>query len=189
MKKKLSPKQKIFISEYLKDKNGTQAAIRAGYKGKRATEIAYELMIKPHIKAAIDAGLAKLAEKNEVSASRVIKELTLIAFSDLQNYIDVDENTGAIHCKGFEAMPLEASRAMESISEDRVIREASDGKSVVLSDKIKFKLHDKVAALNMLGKHLKLFTELHEHSVSESIMALVAARLGGGDGTDDKPAD
>ena len=28
-----------------------------------------------------------------------------------------------------------------------------------------------------------------EHSASESLMALVAARLGGGDGTDDKPTD
>lgn len=72
---------------------------------------------------------------------------------------------------------------MESIAEDRVIREANDGKSVVLSDKIKFKLHDKVAALGMLGKHLNLFNEASSKDIADAIMAAVAARLSN-DGSD-----
>ena len=34
--KKLTPKQKAFVSEYLIDKNATQAAFRAGYSKKTA---------------------------------------------------------------------------------------------------------------------------------------------------------
>jgi phage terminase small subunit len=180
VEKKLSPKQQLFISEYLKDKNGTQAAIRAGYKENTASETAYELLRKPQIMEAVDAALAKVAEKNEVTAIRIIKELSLIAFSDLQSYVDVDPDTGAIRCKGFDDMPPETSRALESISEDRVIREASDGKSVVLNDKIKFKMHDKVRALEMLGKHLNLFNEASSKDIADAIMAAVSARLSDG---------
>ena len=46
----LTWKQKAFIDEYMKDYNGTQAAIRAGYSENSAKEIAYENLTKPHIK-------------------------------------------------------------------------------------------------------------------------------------------
>ena len=45
-KRKLTPKQKRFVAEYLKDFNGTQAAIRAGFSPKRAAETAYDLRHK-----------------------------------------------------------------------------------------------------------------------------------------------
>ncbi len=35
---KLTPKQERFVAEYLIDLNSTQAAIRAGYSSKTATE-------------------------------------------------------------------------------------------------------------------------------------------------------
>ena len=47
---KLSDKQKQFCIEYLKDFNGTQSAIRAGYSKNTAKEQAYENFTKPHIK-------------------------------------------------------------------------------------------------------------------------------------------
>jgi phage terminase small subunit len=34
--KKLTPKERLFVAEYLKDLNATQAAIRAGYSNARA---------------------------------------------------------------------------------------------------------------------------------------------------------
>jgi phage terminase small subunit len=42
MVRKLTPKQRRFVEEYLVDLNATQAAIRAGYNPKRADEIGYE---------------------------------------------------------------------------------------------------------------------------------------------------
>jgi phage terminase small subunit len=45
-KGKLTAKQECFVNEYLRDKNATQAAIRAGYSKRRASEIGYQLLQK-----------------------------------------------------------------------------------------------------------------------------------------------
>ena len=56
-------------------------------------------------------------------------------------------------------MPEHASRAIESISEDRIIRENPDGSQIVVHDKYKFKMHSKTQALEKLFKHLGLAAE------------------------------
>jgi phage terminase small subunit len=43
---KMTARQQRFCDEYLIDLNATQAAIRAGYSGKRAAEQAYQLLQK-----------------------------------------------------------------------------------------------------------------------------------------------
>lgn len=55
----LSPKQRKFVAEYLKDGNGTQAAIRAGYSAKTARFQASDLLTKPNIAEAIQEGLKR----------------------------------------------------------------------------------------------------------------------------------
>ena len=46
MARKLTPKQELFVQEYLIDLNATQAAIRAGYSVKNADKIGPELLGK-----------------------------------------------------------------------------------------------------------------------------------------------
>ena len=55
---RLSPKQALFVREYLIDLNATQAAIRAGYSAKTARQQAADLLAKPDIAEEI-ARLAK----------------------------------------------------------------------------------------------------------------------------------
>lgn len=43
----LTPKQQLFVEEYLIDLNATQAAIRAGYSPNNADKIGSELLGKP----------------------------------------------------------------------------------------------------------------------------------------------
>lgn len=50
----MTDKQQMFIAEYLKDFNATQAAIRAGYSTETAYSIGNENLSKPEIKKAID---------------------------------------------------------------------------------------------------------------------------------------
>lgn len=42
----LTDQQRLFVAEYLKDNNATQAAIRAGYSKKTAEQIGYQLLQK-----------------------------------------------------------------------------------------------------------------------------------------------
>lgn len=154
--KKLGPRQRLFVLEYLKDLNATQAAARAGYK--KANKQGPRLLVNAGIKAEINREQKKREERLEVTVDRIEQELAIIGFSDLQNYIDINADTGAIRAKSFEQMPGRASRALESIEENRTIRESADGKeSNVVNDKIKFKLHSKVTALELLGKRHGMF--------------------------------
>lgn len=68
----MNPKQAAFVREYLVDCNGTQAAIRAGYSPRTANVQAAELLTKPDIRAAVEAGKkAKVAETG-VTKARVV---------------------------------------------------------------------------------------------------------------------
>jgi phage terminase small subunit len=51
---KLTPRQQRFIAEYVKDLNGTQAAIRAGYSERSAAEQAYQLLQKTSVQKPIE---------------------------------------------------------------------------------------------------------------------------------------
>ena len=73
--RKLNPKQKRFVDEYLIDLNMTQAAIRAGYSKKTAPWIGQRLFSKSHIEAAIQEALKAREERTELSADYVIKGL------------------------------------------------------------------------------------------------------------------
>lgn len=75
----LNPKQQRFVQEYLKDLNGTQAAIRAGYSKKTARQIGQHLLTKVDIRAAVQAGQKKAAERAEVSVEYVITKLRKLA--------------------------------------------------------------------------------------------------------------
>ena len=63
----LTPKQKLFVFEYLIDQNATQAAARAGYSKKTAYSIGNELLKKPEIQAFLEKYRAERAEKCGIS--------------------------------------------------------------------------------------------------------------------------
>lgn len=71
----LTPKQQRFVSEYLKDQNGTQAAIRTGYSAKTAKQQGSRLLADPRIQAAVRAGQKKVAKKAEVTVDSLMAEL------------------------------------------------------------------------------------------------------------------
>jgi len=153
-KKPLTRKAALFASEFLIDLNGTQAAIRAGYAPKRADQMAYELLRKPEIIAAIAKRRKELQEKLEVTQERVILEYARIAFSDIGNYTEWDN--GSVRLKDSGELDENQRRAMSEVSQTVT----KDGGTV------RFKLHDKVSALDALGKHLGMFPREVKHSGS-----------------------
>lgn len=82
----LNEKQKRFCNEYLKDLNGTQAAIRAGYSKKTANRIANRLLSKIDIRGYVKKLQAKTAEKNEITIQNLLDDL-----KELKNYGMTDE--------------------------------------------------------------------------------------------------
>jgi phage terminase small subunit len=79
--KKLNPRHAAFIAEYLKDKNATQAAARAGYAEKSAKYTARELLKTPHVKAAVARALKEQEKRTLQSADMVLLNLQRIALA------------------------------------------------------------------------------------------------------------
>lgn len=78
----LNEKQVLFCLEYLKDFNGTQAAIRAGYSEKSAYSQAHDLLIKPEIKQYIEDSSRAIFNSSGINVERILAEITSIAFSE-----------------------------------------------------------------------------------------------------------
>lgn len=71
----LTKQQLVFVDEYCIDRNGKQAAIRAGYSPKTAEQQASRLLSNVKLQEAIEAKLKRIEVKAEVSAEWVLKEL------------------------------------------------------------------------------------------------------------------
>jgi phage terminase small subunit len=74
---KLTNKQAAFVNEYLIDLNATQAAIRAGYSVKTATEQGSRLLTNVNVSEAIADGQAQKAEKSSRTALDVLKDIQM----------------------------------------------------------------------------------------------------------------
>lgn len=162
----LTPKQRAFVREYLIDLNGTQAAIRAGYSEKTARSVAAENLTKPNIAAAIDAAMKLRAERTDITANMVLKELAKIGFSDIRKAIKwrahlVEEEDNP---EGGDIAVIKTivTNQVELIGSDDIDDETAAAISEISQNQgggIKLKLHDKRAALVDLGKHLGMFKE------------------------------
>ena len=74
MTKQMGPKIDRFVDEYLRDLNGTQAAIRAGYSSKTAAQQASGLLRNVKVRQAIAARQKQLAEKRAWDIERLVDE-------------------------------------------------------------------------------------------------------------------
>jgi phage terminase small subunit len=98
--KKLTPKQRIFIAEYVNCYNATEAARRAGYSEKTAYKIGSENLKKPQIFKQIQAVIdERLAITKQSLPERIIREHERLAFSDITKY---NEQTEAIQSVEFD---------------------------------------------------------------------------------------
>lgn len=68
----LTPKQAMFVKEYLVDLNGKQAAIRAGYSPKTAEMQASRLISNVKVKAAIQEAMDQRAKRVEITSDYVL---------------------------------------------------------------------------------------------------------------------
>jgi phage terminase small subunit len=85
---KLKRRAQLFVSEYLKDLNGTQAAIRAGYSPATARVTASKILANVSISTAIHEAQDKILKENHVTVSRIVHGVSLITFLDPASLYD-----------------------------------------------------------------------------------------------------
>lgn len=170
MADKMTGKMILFVSEYLIDFNGTQAAIRAGYSPDTAQQIASENLSKPVIREAIDKEIDKiLAENRAILKKKVLDELEAIAFHNVSKDIQVktEKKDRPIYDDQGEKIGTEPHyyKTVEIIDTDKSTQTKAIA-SIKQNEKgvIEIKYHDKTTALDKLGRYLTLFTDKIEHS-------------------------
>lgn len=156
--KTLKPKEKVFISEYLKDFNATQAAIKAGYSKKTAKEQGYEILTKPHIQEAVGKEVEKILKDNRGLALRVVRECEKIAFGKISDVMEFDDNGVILK----DSDKIDTS-TIESIGMDSF--ETKAGTSV----KKRVKLYSKEKALEILAKYTTLYSDAPKIDVPSTI--------------------
>lgn len=145
---KLTAKQRRFCEEYLIDLNATQAAIRAGYSAQTANRIASENLSKPDIQSRIEKLMVERSQRTAINQDKVIQELSKIAFSNISDYLKVEDNR------------------VEVFDTDKIKQEmlAVIAEIKQTDSKLSIKLHDKLKALELLGRHLGMFKDKLEIS-------------------------
>lgn len=139
--------ERVFCEEYLIDLNATQAALRAGYRPRTAAKAAEwihpEHPSKPALREYLEAALAERSRRTGVTADRVVRELARVAFADPLEIIDPE--TGGL----LEDIPRDDRAAIAGYR-----RKTGDE-----WEEREVKLADRVRALELLGRHLGMFTE------------------------------
>lgn len=172
---KLTPKQMRFCDEYLADTNmnATQAAIRAGYAQKRASEQAYQLLQKTTVQEYIQKRMADRVERTEITQDRVLKELAIIAFSNAADYAKVVERDAVIMKEDGEEITLldEDGNPVKVQTVEYTLTDnlTDDQKKAIAQirkgrDGIEVRLYDKLQALVQIGKHIGMFKDKVEVS-------------------------
>jgi len=155
---KLTPKQKKFVSEYLVDLNATQAAIRAGYSKQNADKIGPELLGKTRVAEAIQRAQERRSHRTEITADRVLQELAYLGFANMLDYVTIQPDGSAV--VDLSKLTREQAAAIQEV----IVDEYTDGRGEDARPvkRVKVKLADKRANLELIGKHLGMFVEKRE---------------------------
>lgn len=190
--KRITKREELFIVGLLQGKQTTVAAREAGFSESTALSRSHEWCCrhrdrskKPHIWDEYNRRLREELRLHEINAKNVIEELTIIAFSSIEKFIDFPTRKEAIKeattdgalkkIFGYSDEPVKPAVTLEEAEE--VLKNYRPGNAIKLKffedipkqllpaiksvqntrDGIKIVLHDKLDALDKLCKYLKLY--------------------------------
>lgn len=152
---KLTDKQQRFVDEYLIDLNATQAAIRAGYSAKTADQQGSRMLANVKVKQAVAEKQAQRSKRTGVNQDRVVLELAKVAFAKITDIVDsngrIKEDASPDDLACIESIKYKESDNEYGGSVEREVKIAS-----------------KLKALELLGKHLGMWSDKFNVTVEKS---------------------
>lgn len=146
----MTPKQQMFVKEYLIDLNATQAAIRAGYSSKAAKEQGCRLLTNANVAEAIEKAQGKRAGKVGIDAEYVLNRLVEI---DQMDVLDIMDEKMSI--KPVSEWPKVWRQYLSGFDLAEMFEGTGDDRAMVGILK-KIKWPDKTKNLELLGKHINV---------------------------------
>lgn len=141
----MNTKQTIFVNEYLKCWNASEAARRAGYNGKSG-QIGYRLLKDVEIQSYIK----ERTDEIKMSADEVLIRLAIMARSNMADFAHIKNSEDLVNLGDTAGVIKKFKKRVF----DTPIGERQD---------IEIELYDAQSALEKLGRHHALFTDNVNH--------------------------
>ena len=180
-----NPNHERFCLEYVKDNNGNQAAIRAGYSPNAARQQASRLLTNAAIQRRIAEMQGDIEKRAMVDSDWVVAELVKIAKADIRKFYRPDGTLKPVIELDDECAAALSAMEIVDLGEAGVLR--------------KIKRWDRTRVLELLGKHFGLWPQKVEHNfnwldglsaddlrIARDLLQAVAER-GGDDPGGDQP--
>ena len=138
----MTPKQETFVNEYLVDLNASAAYLRAGYKTGNPDVLGPRLLGNAGIASAIQSAMTERSKRVQITADTV-----------LQNIIDIGQRC-------MQRWPVMVGQGKDR--KQLVEHVTTEDGEEVLAQVFQFDSGGALKAQELLGKHLKLFTDKQE---------------------------
>lgn len=170
----LTDQERRFVEAYADCLNATRAARLARYSARSAYEIGSRLLRRPHIRAAVDAELARV---HPMPKDEVLHRLAAIARADLSELFaledvaapSADPNAKPARRKVLR-MDLRQAWEAGALSWVKKVVERKDGSVAV-------ELHDPIAALKLLGQTQGMWAEREPPPPPDALLDRFGAAL------------
>lgn len=163
-------KKMVFADEYLKDMNGKQAAIRAGYSEATAQSSSSRLLLDVEVRQYIAHRMEERSIKTEITQERVLEEFAASAFLNTKELFAENGTLLNIH-----DMSDRAARAIASMEVEEIF-EGSGENRVWIGYLRKIKLVPKDGTLNSVARHLGMFNDKLNLTVEDRKVDKLQAR-------------
>lgn len=161
MANKLTPKQENFVQGLFSGLSQREAYKRAynteKWKDSSIDEKAYQLSKNVQIMSRLTELQNEIKERNMVTYDRILAEYAKIGFADIKDFLEFKTDKSIVEIYGESVTDYRMVVDVKDSSEvdGTLINEISIGKDGTF----KFKLHDKMNALEKMGKTLGMFKD------------------------------
>lgn len=154
----MNRKHEQFINEYLLCWNATQAYLKVypNSSADAARSSAADLLAKPSVAEEVKKRIAE----NAMKADEVLARLAEQARGDISEFVTVDGDNLKIELKDKTGQTKAKTRLIKKVTLHKSVRTVKD--STFEDTTVTLEMYDAQAALQLIGKHHKLFTDKTE---------------------------
>lgn len=152
----MTQKQKIFADEYLIDLNATRA-YKVAYpnvkKDETAAAAGARMLRNVKVEEYISEKMKAREQRTEITQDRVLQELAKLGFFDARNFFDAEGRPREI-----TALDDSTAACIAGLEVLEEYRGSGEDRELIGHVK-KYKITDKIKALELLGRHLGMFKD------------------------------
>jgi phage terminase small subunit len=160
----LTMRMREWVENYCSDPqhDPVKAMIKIGVSPEKAGYEAKKIIVKPVVIYAIKKRMKESLEEHKITINRIIEEYANIAFARVTDFYTYDKKEGVIPISDFEKL---SEQQKSAISEFSVKVDKETGKKYIS----KVFLHDKLRALEALGRYAGIFEKDNKQKVVEGV--------------------